>query len=380
MIIAGDKMAKLNPRIHITGASGCGVTTLGRELAVALGGIALDTDDFYWVPTHPPFQFKRPIEERLRLLRASLPENRAWILSGTLGDWGASLTPRFDLVVFLEAPAEVRIARLRERESRRFGNAAVAPGGYFYSNHEEFIDWAAHYDSGTLPGRSRPRHERWLAALPCPVLRLNGERPIVESVAAVRACLAFHAPLRLAAWMGDLPCPWFVAGGWALDLFLETVTRPHGDIEMLIFREDQAVLQNYLTMSDGVSLTKLERGVEHPWTRGETLEPSIHQLRARSTDFDFDIFIADSDVEHWRFRRDRRVVRLKNEIGAISAHRIPFLIPEIVLLFKAKLLLEKDHADFTLAAPHLSAEARRWLTGALALAYPECVWRNGLDH
>ncbi len=44
----------MHPHVHITGASGSGVTTLGRELALAIGGYALDMDDFYGVPTHPP--------------------------------------------------------------------------------------------------------------------------------------------------------------------------------------------------------------------------------------------------------------------------------------------------------------------------------------
>ena len=160
-------------RIHVTGASGCGVTTLGRALAVAIGGIALDSDDFYWTPTYPPFQFKRPLDQRLRLLHDALPPDRSWILSGAIDSWGGSLISLFDLVVFLEASTEVRLARLRERERSRLGDQAVAPGGFFHKQHEEFIEWASQYESGVLPGRSRPRHEKWLATLPCPVLRLD---------------------------------------------------------------------------------------------------------------------------------------------------------------------------------------------------------------
>ena len=39
---------------------------------------------------------------------------------------------------------------------------------------------------------------------------------------------------------------WFIAGGWAIDLFLQKETRPHDDIEIAIFRHDQFALQNYL--------------------------------------------------------------------------------------------------------------------------------------
>ena len=47
--------------IHITGASGAGVTTLGAALAERLGGAQFDVDDFFWMPTVPPFTDKRPV-------------------------------------------------------------------------------------------------------------------------------------------------------------------------------------------------------------------------------------------------------------------------------------------------------------------------------
>lgn len=40
--------------------------------------------------------------------------------------------------------------------------------------------------------------------------------------------------------------PWFVAGGWAIDLFLDRVTREHSDIEIAVLREDQLALQRHL--------------------------------------------------------------------------------------------------------------------------------------
>ena len=55
--------------IHIFGASGSGTTTLGRYLAQRLGGVHLDSDDFFWLPTDPPYTQKRPIEMRVPLMR-----------------------------------------------------------------------------------------------------------------------------------------------------------------------------------------------------------------------------------------------------------------------------------------------------------------------
>jgi adenylate kinase family enzyme len=172
---------ELAPHIHITGASGCGVSTLGAALAGRLGCTHLDTDDFYWMPTEPPFQVSREVLERLRLLRTAFAAaSGGWVLSGSLDGWGDPLIPLFDRVIFLSAPTEVRLARLAEREHRRLG-PAVEPGGARHVQHLDFLAYAAAYDSGqftgTMTGRYRARHEAWLERLSCPLLRLDGALP-----------------------------------------------------------------------------------------------------------------------------------------------------------------------------------------------------------
>ena len=46
-------------KVHIVGASGSGTTTLARALAPELGATALDSDDYFWLPTQPPFTDRR---------------------------------------------------------------------------------------------------------------------------------------------------------------------------------------------------------------------------------------------------------------------------------------------------------------------------------
>lgn len=164
-------------RVHITGASGSGTSTLGRALAQRLAMPHFDTDDIYWVPTHPPYRRKRDIADRLRLLGELLGERRSWVLSGSLDSWGGPVVPLFDLVIWLDTPTDIRLARLAARQLVRYGRAAIAPGGEMYDEHRAFLDWAADYDTGLSAGRSRRRHEAWLLELPCKVLRLDGSRP-----------------------------------------------------------------------------------------------------------------------------------------------------------------------------------------------------------
>jgi adenylate kinase family enzyme len=150
-------------RILVTGASGSGTSTLGRALATALEAAFVDADDLFWLPTDPPFKVKRDAAERAVLLRERLGRNRSLVLSGSIDGWATDLEDAFNLIVFLRAPAEVRVDRLRTRELRQLGRV-----------DEEFIAWAAQYDVGAMPGRSLARQLAWLESRTCPVLRLSG--------------------------------------------------------------------------------------------------------------------------------------------------------------------------------------------------------------
>jgi hypothetical protein len=87
-------------------------------------------------------------------------------------------------------PTAVRLERLQARELTRYGAAAIAPGGSRHEAYIEFLSWAARYDTGGVDMRSRARHEEWLAALPCRVLRLDGVQPVDEQLARIEALMA----------------------------------------------------------------------------------------------------------------------------------------------------------------------------------------------
>ena len=173
-------------RIHVFGASGSGVTTLGRALAVRLRLEArhLDTDAFYWLETDPPFTAKRAPEERVRLIEAEIHRAPSWVLSGSLCGWGDTLMPRFTRAVFLRLDPDVRMARLAAREAERYGDR-IFPGGDLREHHLEFMAWARSYDVATAPTRSLDLHRRWMESLACPVCELDSDRSVADLVAAV---------------------------------------------------------------------------------------------------------------------------------------------------------------------------------------------------
>ena len=167
--------------IHITGASGAGTTSLGRALAKEMGVLHLDTDDFYWLRTDPPFTTPRDRDERIDLLLKRAVPERSWILSGSALGWVTEIEPLFDLIVFLRIEPERRLRRLRERELSCYG-ARIQAGGDMAGQHKEFMDWAARYDTAGLEQRSLVAHEQWLATQKCPLLRLESSLPIAELV------------------------------------------------------------------------------------------------------------------------------------------------------------------------------------------------------
>ena len=61
-------------------------------------------------------------------------------------------------------------------------------------------------------------------------------------------------------------------------------------------------------------------------------------------------------------------------VGDTTPEGIPYLAPEIQLLYKAKGLRPKDEADFRQTLPVLSWERRTWLREALLQAHPQHPW------
>ncbi|ACS58124.1 adenylate kinase [Rhizobium leguminosarum] len=168
--------------IHVMGASGSGTTSLGHALAERLDIAHLDTDDFFWMPTDPPFTTPRNADERIRLLLEEAARHDGWVLSGSALKWGGPLEPLYDLILFLRIEPGLRMARIRVREIARYGNR-IGPGGDMEVKSGEFQEWAASYETAGPEGRSLAAHEQWLDTQTAPVLRLDSSRDIDDLVA-----------------------------------------------------------------------------------------------------------------------------------------------------------------------------------------------------
>jgi len=171
-------------KLHLFGAARAGVTTLGETLCAQLGVPYFDTDTYFWLPTEPPFTQRRPAAARDALLTHDLARPPSWLLGGSLVGWDEEWLMAFDLAVFLWLPPALRLARLRQRENERYGDATRA------EQSRAFLAWAAGYDDSTSGGsRTLANHTSWLGRFTCPVLELRGDLTVAERAARVQAKL-----------------------------------------------------------------------------------------------------------------------------------------------------------------------------------------------
>jgi adenylate kinase family enzyme len=167
-------------RLHVLGASGSGTTTLARALANHWSVPHADVDDYFWVPTDPPYVEKRAESDRLALMREVFVPREAWVLSGSMVGWGEAVIDECDAIVFLTLDPEERLRRLEAREVHRRAGRAFDREAW-----EAFLDWARGYDDPAFEGRSRVAHEKWLAGRDQPVLQLDSVADREELVEAV---------------------------------------------------------------------------------------------------------------------------------------------------------------------------------------------------
>ena len=159
-------------KIYITGASGSGTTTVGKLLSEELCIPHYDNDDIFWRHTEVPFSEKRSVEKRKEMLREIINREDHWIFTGSALKWGDLILLNSDLIIWLSCNSDVRIERLKKRESDRFGDR-ILPEGDMYENHLAFLDWAKKYDSGGLDMRSKQAEELWMQNADCDIIRLE---------------------------------------------------------------------------------------------------------------------------------------------------------------------------------------------------------------
>jgi aminoglycoside-2''-adenylyltransferase len=174
--------------------------------------------------------------------------------------------------------------------------------------------------------------------------------------------------------------PWYVAAGWAIDLFLGGQRREHEDLEIAVpgtrFDELLPVLDAFeiYVITDQAEATPLAEArdrltdTHQTWIR----EPATGKWR-------FDVFREPSDGDTWICRREPALRMPYSRLIERTADGIPYGRPEVVLLFKARHAhQEKNQADLEAVLPFLDGDRRAWLRDALARVHPGHEWLDAV--
>lgn len=161
--------------IAIVGLNGSGKTTLGRALAERLGYYRMDVEDYYFPKSAVPYAVALTREEVEKLMIDDIEEHGNFVLSAVCADF-ASIEPFYELIVYLEAPKDERMKRIRRRSIDKFGDR-VLPGGDMHEQEEKFFAFAA--------SRSPDKIEKWIKNAACPVLHFDSTRALDEIAAEV---------------------------------------------------------------------------------------------------------------------------------------------------------------------------------------------------
>ena len=158
--------------ICVCGLNGSGKTTLAGALAKELGFKHMDIEDYYFVPTDIPYSVSRSREEAEQLLLSDMQENPRFVFSAVDGNMGV----KYDLVIYLYAPLDVRMERVKKRAIDRFGDR-ILPGGDMYEQEQEFFDFVSKRDATSV--------EEWLQTVSCRVIWLDGTYDIVDNIGEI---------------------------------------------------------------------------------------------------------------------------------------------------------------------------------------------------
>jgi hypothetical protein len=188
-------------------------------------------------------------------------------------------------------------------------------------------------------------------------------------------------PEEAARRLEVVKAPWYVAGGWAIDLFLGGQRREHEDLEIAVpsSRFDEVV--DALSDFEFFVITGPREAIPLEAAR-DRLEQT-HQTWVREPadgSWRLDVFREPNDGDTWICRRSPSITMPYERLVERTGAGLPYGRPEVILLYKAKHFQQpKNQKDFEAALPRLETERRRWLRDALELVHPEHAWLSGLD-
>lgn len=159
--------------IAIVGGNGSGKTTLGRHLADMFSLKHMDVEDYYFKESEIPYANPRTRDVVGELILADVKKYKRFVLSAVCGDFGSEINALYDCVIYIKAPLELRMERVRKRAVDKFGER-VLEGGDMYEQEQRFFEMVA--------SRTMDRTDEWLKTLRCSVIYIDGTKPVESNL------------------------------------------------------------------------------------------------------------------------------------------------------------------------------------------------------
>ena len=155
----------------------------------------MDHEDYCFEKSDIPYTVMRPRERYEALMLDDIKKHGSFVLSACTGDFGDKIESLYKLAVYIEAPLELRIGRVKQRNLERFGERVLEGGS---------IDWRELHMNGTTPfifvtrmrknqldfvdfvaKRPLTKIKQWAKTLVCPVICIDGTEDWRKSAATI---------------------------------------------------------------------------------------------------------------------------------------------------------------------------------------------------
>lgn len=161
--------------IIVCGLNGGGKSTLGKLLSEKLRFHFIDNENLFFPKADSNYTFASPRshEEAIELLMKEVKVHENFVFAAVKGDYGKEILPFYQYAVLIEVPKDVRLNRVRMRSFQKFGNRML-PGGDLHECEEKFFDMVNY--------RTENYVEEWVKSLNCPVIRIDGTKPVEDNI------------------------------------------------------------------------------------------------------------------------------------------------------------------------------------------------------
>ena len=202
---------------------------------------------------------------------------------------------------------------------------------------------------------------------------------------------------RLNDYMLSIGLDYALCGGHAIDLFLGRKTRPHKDLDVVVYWEDRDTLVQYMLNQgwdiyepcgaenlhkiNDVSDQKRNRSniwcvkssnQHYTFTEHENDMYAVDFDNSEQMELDYIEFLFNTRTDRYFLYARNHDIKLAYSKAILKVKDIPYLAPEIVLLYKSTAADDTDYQlDFNNASKEMNVKQLTWLKKSLFVMFPQ---------